>query len=338
MTSIFARSRCGVFFVSQLKSTLTGSSFRAAPYRIPPIHATKPPLYKKLVYCDVFNNIDLVISSNNSAVKYSYVIKPGADPIDIENIFTGQTSLSTSGGNLLIGTQVEDIVWPQAKAYEMDNAGNIIPLSWQPEYDLTGNVQSFSFGPYDNNHFLVFEISFNACSDDVVVNDNNDWGTFYSGSLVNDKNFNDIKNDASNNTFVTGYTKETDFPVQNGFQTSNAGDRDAFLIKFDDSAIRKFATYFGGNSEDVANAVETGPDGKIYIVGATRSKSNSFPLADNGVSYHDDINSCPFSSCSDAFIVAFNSNGIRNFATFYGLGDINVDKEDRAYDIKIVKT
>lgn len=275
------------------------------------------PLYERLIYCEAFEGVDLEVSTNTSSIKYYFIIKPGEDPSAILLSFSGQTGLSIVSNELIIGTSLGNIVLPQGEAYQVDLSGNVSSLAWAPSYSISGSDVSFTIGSYNTAYYLVIEISGNACMANGEEDDNNDWSTFYGGGSF-DKDFADIKNDGGNNSFVTGYTLDTDFPTANGYQSALAGDRDAFLIKFDDNAKRKFATYFGGSNLDEGRGVETDNQGKSYMVGRTWSTASTFPLHSNGVAYHDPVNTCPSSPCYDAFIVGFKSDGTRDFATFYG--------------------
>lgn len=89
--------------------------------------------------------------------------------------------------------------------------------------------------------------------------------------------------DNKNNAIVTGLTRSNDFiknlswfyPVENFYDTSYGGVKDAFLAKFDASGNPMWGTYFGGNASDetrglVRYSVSPGIS-HIAISGATQS-------------------------------------------------------------------
>src|SRR5262249_34977279 len=91
--------------------------------------------------------------------------------------------------------------------------------------------------------------------------------------------------------YVAGDTSSSDFPTLNGLQNSLRGDTDAFVAKFDPSALGaevfKYSTYFGGfegpsdptpepDSEASLGIVVPAPD-QVDIVGFTNAVD--FPLS-----------------------------------------------------------
>jgi len=86
-----------------------------------------------------------------------------------------------------------------------------------------------------------------------------------------------VKVDALGNTYVTGDTNSTDFPVTPGaFQGQNAGGYDGFIAKFDNGGNRVWATYFGGNSDENSYGIAIDGAGNSYVTGFT--DSGNFPV------------------------------------------------------------
>ncbi|MBL0176528.1 MAG: hypothetical protein IPP94_14895 [Ignavibacteria bacterium] len=132
------------------------------------------------------------------------------------------------------------------------------------------------------------------------------WATYYGGSA--DEWGIGTAIDGSGNIIVTGYLKSSDFPVLNAYQPVKAPADDAFAIKFNSSGTRLWASYYGGNLDDVFNYVKTDGSGNIYIAGYTRSStfpvSNAFQPALGGG--------------TDGLILKLSSAGIPIWATYYG--------------------
>ncbi len=84
---------------------------------------------------------------------------------------------------------------------------------------------------------------------------------------------------------------------------------DAFLVKFNSNGQRQWATYYGGTSYDDGYSCAIDGSSNVYLAG---SSSSSTAIATAGS--HQSI----FQGISDAFLVKFNSNGVRQWATYYG--------------------
>jgi hypothetical protein len=89
--------------------------------------------------------------------------------------------------------------------------------------------------------------------------------------------------DAAGNAYVTGQTKEQNFPVRRALQARCSLDRsgecaDAFLAKVDRKGALVFATYLGGSGIDAGNAIALDHEGNIYVAGSTDSLD--FPNVD----------------------------------------------------------
>ena len=83
--------------------------------------------------------------------------------------------------------------------------------------------------------------------------------------------------DAGGNAYVTGMTSSPDFPVSAGaFQTSLAGQANAFVAMLDPSGNIVFATYLGGSGSDQGAAVHVDSAGYIYVAGTATSLN--FPV------------------------------------------------------------
>ena len=160
---------------------------------------------------------------------------------------------------------------------------------------LNDNEVSFEVQNYDHTKDLVI---------DPVVRM---WGTYYGGGGFDQMN--DCATDASGNVFAAGRTESTWSIGSGGHDNSyGGGSSDAFLVKFNSAGVRQWGTYYGGTLSDFAYGCATDPSGNVYICGPTYSTSG---IASGG---YDNTHA----GNNDAFLVKFNSGGVRQWATYHG--------------------
>ena len=102
--------------------------------------------------------------------------------------------------------------------------------------------------------------------------------------------------DSSGNVFVAGYTGGT-FPGQ-----SSAGERDAFICKYDSAGLEQWTRQFGSDSKDLARGVAVDPSGNSFVVGETWG---TLPGQSS-------------SGLHDAFVRKYNSAGIEKWTFQFG--------------------
>ncbi len=196
---------------------------------------------------------------------------------------------------------------------------------------VTGFVQSLNFPVFNPGSGAYFQdtLTYWRSSDAFILKFNKadvlKWATYYGGTQQ-DKAYS-ISSD-NKNVWVTGYTGSTDFPTYNPgggayYQPALAGKTNAFILQFDTSGVRKWATYYGGSGNDSAWGISS--DGtNVWIAGSTTS--TNFPTQNpGGGAYYQAANG---GGTEDAFILKFNASRVPQWATYYGGGG-----DDKAYSI-----
>jgi hypothetical protein len=125
----------------------------------------------------------------------------------------------------------------------------------------------------------------------------------------------DIAATAAGVAFVVGQTDSTDFPVKSSsslppFQASRSGVTDGFVAKVSPTGSLIYATYFGGNGDDVINGIAVDSVERAYVIGTTFANGSTFPLKNAFDSTRNG---------ADAFVAKFNADGTALFySTFLG--------------------
>ncbi len=297
----------------------------------------------RVVYENVNHQTDVHFYSNEFGPKSSIVFKPDANPENFELTVYGHDQIIETQGYTVI--QKDDYAYPipYGYAYQVDEDGTVIPLSWQPNYIHVGGgkLKFDNLGNWNPEHTLIFQ--FGALSSSSTAPQYVDWCTLITTGATS--SIVDLKTDNSGNLYATGYTYSSSFPVTNtAFQTNNSGKDDYFVLKFDVNHELVWSTYLGGSEDDNADygPIETGLNqGKLLV--ATTTNSKDFPLLNpGGGAFFDDVNTCSPNgsspSCKSGVIFEFSSNGQLTYSTYFGdyksdgvLRSVEVDEENGNY-------
>jgi hypothetical protein len=140
---------------------------------------------------------------------------------------------------------------------------------------VTGTTFSWDFPPQSSTQMCLAK----ASSSDAFVTKLDPTGTtkVYStclGGASSDQGL-AIAIDSLGAAYVTGSTMSampSPFPTTAGaFQTSLAGNQDAFITKFTPSGTIAYSSYLGGSAADVGNGIGVDSTGAAYVAGSTAS-------------------------------------------------------------------
>jgi len=276
---------------------------------------TDIPNYKKVMYQDIYQDIDLIFYGNQRQLEYDFVVMPGADPSVIKLGFEGADKLTIDkDGNLILYINNDKIIQHAPVIYQEYNG---VKENVSGKYVLNNNDQvGFEISTYNSELPLVI--------DPVLI-----YSTYLGGSSFEDGT--GIAVDSSGNAYVTGSTSSSsDFPKTNPIQgTFGGGGADAFVTKINSAgSTHVYSTFLGGNDFDSGFGIAVDSSGNAYVTGSTLSFNfptiNAIQGTKNGGAF-------------DAFVTKINSAGNVVYSTFLGgtfadggLG-IAVDDSGNAY-------
>lgn len=329
--------------------------------------------YKKVTYKEVYPNIDWVLKLNaEGKLEYDFIVRPGGKISDIKLKYEGATKLKIDGNGAIAATTPMGSITEQAPVSFTEADGRPIASS----FVLDGNVLSFRTAPHQGT---------------LVIDPTIDWATYYGGNQEDDngegrfEGASDIvatdsacnvylggRTNSANNIATTGTHQGTILGILNGFvvkfnntgvrqwatyypgaysgpfiaadkwgnvylagasaisggiatagshQPVRAGLYDAFLVKFNTSGQRIWGTFYGGTERDIAYSVRCDAAGNVVLAGYTEGSTSGISTTGS----HQDAFG---GGVNDAFVVKFDSAGVRQWGTYYGGSD-----EERAHSV-----
>lgn len=245
--------------------------------------------YTKITYLNVYPNIDWVIYKTNSNVKYDFIVHPGGNvnSIKLQTKWVKELKLNADGSVILQGDE----------HYIKEDK----PVSYQgveiidTKFKLNKGVLSFDVSNYDITKTLIIDPTLT-------------WATYYGGT--NKDIAESCVTDKQGNVYMSGSTWSNNYIASGGHQNSYSANADAFLVKFNNQGVRQWATYYGGAGVEEGLSCSVDNIGNVCLAGNTKSTAN--------ISFNGHQNTHGGSATGDAFLVKFNSQGIRQWATYYG--------------------
>jgi pimeloyl-ACP methyl ester carboxylesterase len=250
---------------------------------------TNVPHYAKVKYAEVYPGIDLVYYGNQRELEYDLIVAPHADPNVIQLSFEGARQIRLNRqGDLELFTVAGKVVHHKPHLYQEING---IQLEIKGKYVLQGKNQvAFAIGAYNKSQPLVIDpqILFNGLV----------YRTFLGGSNLTRGE--DIAMDAAGNTYITGYTYATDFPVTAGVLKPAAKPYETilgFVTKLNSTGTAIiYSTYLGDSVQSQcstcgawtwARAIAIDALGRAYVAGQTYSayfptSTNAYETAQGG--------------------------------------------------------
>ena len=299
-----------------------------------PTDCGKLNVYKSLKYESIYDNINLIVSSNRAFYKFYFECLPQSQPNNIELDILGSDSVLLIGDLVVVYQDGIKLILSKPKAYQVSSTGQITVLSWQPKLKKTmaGSILVETNGSYDANSSLVYMFSDNVAQAASYETKNlvkgkleggSRWDSYYDIDIY-------VPGDGTENPIVCGQTNSTNFPTTFKYFGSNGGSNEILVVSYNNDLTRKWSIMYGGsNADGYFNRYGVSIDnlGNIFI--APETKSNDIPLVDvlGTTDYFDNV-----TSGSEIVIARFDKDGGHTYATFFGgngaanPGDIIVNK------------
>jgi len=230
--------------------------------------------------------------------------------------------INSGGSNLIFSTLVGGSDNDESYAIALDSNNNAYIAGATRSSDFPTSLSCYDDSL--NGDYDAFVVKLNAEGSKLI------YSTFIGGSH-GDGGFN-IVLDSSNNAYITGMTRSSDFPTTPScYDNSLNGDYDALIIKLNsDGSDLLYSTFVGGNGLEYGSGIAIDSTNRIYIGGAT--ESNDFPIT-------DDSFDSSYNGEQDVFLFKVNTeNTDLVYSTFIGGSDsdggfvaVTLDSKNNVY-------
>lgn len=269
--------------------------------------ASKVPILKSVVLQGIYDGINAHFEVDGQAPKVTYEVKPGADHRMILLHYSGHRGLEIHDGNLLVKTSIGDVVEQEPVAFQWMEGERV---AVKCRFKLKGGQVGFSVGKYDPQQPLFIDPTIIASTNSGCTSEAfghtatfNEAGQIYSAGRC----------------FGTGYPTDTG-AFQSNFGGPYTGSYyqqvDMCLSKYDqDASTLIYATYLGGNAEDLPHSMIVNDSDQVIILGSTNA--TNYPVSSNA---YDSTNN----GGKDIVITCLSSDGSALIGSTY-LGGSGVD-------------
>lgn len=280
---------------------------------------TRLPVYRSLVYRDVWPGVDVSVHGEAGVLSYELVLSPGARTEDIRLAMKGADSLSLDpAGDLRFHTPVGDLHHSRPAGRRQGSDG----LEWQV-------ATRFALSAERRAEYGFALAAGEGRRDRVVVQPGIAYATFLGGSSF--ESGIGIAVDDGGHAYLAGKTLSSDFTT-----TSGAYDRqydlnhDVTVVKLNPTGSELiYATFLGGNGDDRGHSLAVDAEGGAYVTG--RTTSSNFPTTPGALDRS-------WNGKFDAFVARLSPDGSALvYSTFLGGSRddrglaIAVDGADAAY-------
>ncbi len=247
--------------------------------------------YTEVKLKGLWPGVDLQFHARRGVLESDWGLARASDHTKIRFRITGAELTVAEDGGLVMHTPLGDVREAAPLAVQQ---GRHIPARWA----VDGNTVRIELTGYAPTIPLVIDPMTRL------------WGTYYGG-YNNDYPW-DESVMANGNVITTGWTWSLNSIATSGaHQTTHGGGiSDGFLFCFSPSGARLWSTYYGGEDDDQSTACSASAAGEIFIAGWSDSQTNIATPGTYGPT------ACLLGG-RNAYLAKFNSNGVRQWGTYY---------------------
>ncbi len=282
--------------------------------------------YSKVVQKEVYKGVDVVYEMDGRNPKSTYIVHPGSDPSVIRLRIDGHRELTVKDGDLLIKTSVGDVWERRLRVFQTINGVEEVV---DARFRVQGSEVSFILRKYDKAYPIYI--------DPTIIASTNSGST--SNSFGHTATFNE-----AGQIYSAGRCFGAGYPVDTGsFQsTFNGAPVDMCLSKYNtDGSELIYATYIGGNGEDLPHSMVANSSDHIIILGSSNSADYPFSpgAIDSTYGGGKDVVLTVLSSdgsqlIGSTYVGGSNGDGVNNQIVYYAddyRGEVVVDSLDNIY-------
>lgn len=235
--------------------------------------ASNVPAFGAVRYADVWEGIGLRVYNSAGQFKYDFIVDAGTNTNAVQLSYEGIDGIEIVDGNLVIQTSVGDVTEQAPYAYQMD--GNEM-VEVACSYALEDGKMSFVFPDgYDETRKLII--------DPIVI------ASTLSGTNGSDNYGHCAAYDIAGNIYTGARSFGTGYPTDTGsFQENFGNGGGGFGVDMAFSKLNPegteliWASYLGGDGQDLPHSIIANDFGELYTFGT--SDSGDFPTTDGAYS------------------------------------------------------
>ena len=160
------------------------------------------------------------------------------------------------------------------------------------------------------------------------------YATYFGGR--SDETIRDVAVGPDGSVYIAGGSESSDFPAQNGHDTTFNGVHDVVVSKFTAGGALVWSTFIGGPNYERAYAIEVDNNGDVYVAGRAGA---GYPITAGVVQPNFGGDTAPNSAYGqqDGFVTKLSTSGQLIWSTFLGgndlafIRDIDIDSSGNVY-------